>query len=203
MVSTRKEKYALEPKPIGRGGQAEVFRARNKRTGEIVALKRLLNRSEGTIARMRREIEVQTSLDHPNIMPIYDYSTSYVWYTMPMASLVLGKMETSIDTNSIFDIVKDCAQGLLVSHMRGIIHRDITPNNIFCLCDDDGKRWVVSDWGLVRQHGKTTVVRTLSGQEFGTAGYAAPEMWKNAHDADVITHSSQEWEGREVQKALE
>ena len=151
----------------------------------MVALKRIINRNDDeAIARMRREIEVQTSLIYPNVMPILDYSTSYVWYTMPIAAQVLGKLKTPIDENLIFNIVNDCAQGLLASHSMGYIHRDITPNNIFLVNDDNGERWVVSDWGLVRQQGNTTVVRTFPGQEFGTAGFAAPELWEDAHNAD-------------------
>lgn len=82
----------MDPQPLGIGGQAEVFRARDKRTDEIVALKRVLNRYDETIARMKREIDVQTSISHPNVMPILDHSTSYVWYTMPLAAQVLGNM---------------------------------------------------------------------------------------------------------------
>ena len=161
-----------------------VFPARDKRTGARIALKRLINTDEVAVARMKREIEVQTSLVHPNIMPILDFSTSYVWYTMPIASQVLGKLQPPLDENIIFDVVHDCAQGLLASHEMRCIHRDLTPSNIFFLSDDSGERWVISDWGLVRQHGKTTVVRTLPSQEFGTAGFAAPELWTNAHEAD-------------------
>ncbi|MBN2503241.1 MAG: protein kinase [Anaerolineales bacterium] len=82
-------------------------------------------------------------------------------------------------------MVKDCALGLSVAHAEGYIHRDITPNNIFLLSDHNGERWVVSDWGLVRMHGKTTAVHTREGQGFGTMGFAAPEFWENAHDADA------------------
>ncbi len=183
-MSSRKEKYALEPKPLGRGGQAEVYPARDKRNGNMVALKRLIDKNEESVARMKREIEVQSSLIHPNVMPILDYSDHYYWYTMPIASRVLGQMQPPIDENILFVIVNDCAQGLLASHSIGCIHRDLTPNNIFLLSDNQGERWVVSDWGLVRQHGKTTVVRTLPSQEFGTAGFAAPELWTDAHNAD-------------------
>jgi len=183
-VSSRKEKYALDPKPLGRGGQAEVYPARDKRNGDRVALKRLIEQNEESIARMKKEIEVQRSITHPNVMPIFDYSDHYCWYTMPIATKVLGKLQTPIDEESLFAIVKDCAQGLLASHSLGYIHRDLTPNNIFLLSDNRGERWVISDWGLVRQHGKTTVVRTLPSQEFGTAGFAAPELWTDAHSAD-------------------
>jgi serine/threonine protein kinase len=62
-----KELYRLEAKPLGRGGQAEVFRAENRRTGDIVALKRRIGASSVATDRMRREIDVQSKLHHPNV----------------------------------------------------------------------------------------------------------------------------------------
>ena len=65
--------YILEPSPIGLGGQAEVFVARHRYTGEIVAFKRVLKElqyNEEAMARMRREIDVQTSIKHLNVMPV-------------------------------------------------------------------------------------------------------------------------------------
>jgi serine/threonine protein kinase len=183
-MGTRKQKYAMEPQPFGRGGNAEVFRARDKRNNEIVALKRIINKNEESIARMRREIEVQISICHPNVMPVFDQSTEYHWYTMPLAIKVLVRIPTPIDDNVILKMVKDCAAGLYRGHVDGYIHRDISPNNILFLDDRDGERWVVSDWGFVRCLGNTTKVRTLAGQEYGTAGFAAKELWIDAHAAD-------------------
>ena len=133
---------------------------------------------------MRREIEVQTDLDHPNIMPVLDHSSSYVWYTMPLAIQLVGKLTPPVDHQRLLQIVENCARGLEATHQKGYIHRDLTPNNILLLDDDiSGRRWVVADWGLVRRYGKTTIVRTRPEQSFGTMGFAAPELWEDAHTA--------------------
>lgn len=183
-MTTRKEKYSLSPSPIDKGGQAEVYKAIEKATGRIVALKRVNSRDDESIARMKREIDVQSSLKHPNIMPIYDASSRYVWYTMPLATHVLGKLQTPISDEIIFNFVIDCAKGLEAAHNEKYFHRDITPKNILLINEDGYERWVVADWGLVRKRDHTTVIRTQTGIEFGTAGYAAPESWTDAHNAN-------------------
>lgn len=170
---------------MGKGGQAEVFQARDKLTNNTVAFKRVITKDIDSIARLKREIEVQESLKHPNIMPVLDHSTAYHWYTMPLAVRVLGQLLTPIDDQTLLEIVNDCATGLLVAHQKGYVHRDLSPNNIFQLKDDNEElHWVISDWGLVRRHGQTSVVRTPAGHQFGTAGFSAPESWIDAHTAD-------------------
>ena len=183
-MSSRKDKYALSPQPLGTGGQAEVYEAKDRQTNAIVALKRVRRTEEDFVARLRREIQVQTALNHRNIMPVLDHSSHYHWYTMPMADKVLGKLPTPIDNQMLLQIVEDCARGLIAAHEKGYIHRDLTPNNILQLNEGGITRWVVSDWGLVRRHGQTTLIRTFPGQSFGTDGFAAPEMYDDAHTAD-------------------
>lgn len=178
-----KERYRLESKPLSSGGQAEVFEAREREKGMVVALKRITSRDNLSIPRMRREIEVQRKVKHNNVMPILDYSEDFSWYTMPLADQVLGKLTPPLDTETIFRIVEECAQGLAAAHAMGFIHRDLTPKNILRLRVGEDTAWVVSDWGLVRRHGMTTVVKTLPGTQFGTYGFAAPELWENAHTA--------------------
>ena len=183
-MSDRKKKYALFSPPLGVGGQAEVFKARNKETGEIVALKRVLRNEDESIARLRREIEVQSILKHPNVMPVLDASTNFHWYTMPLATKILGKFSLPIDDHDLIQIVEATVAGLADAHAQGFVHRDLTPNNILQVNHDTANRWVISDWGLVRAYGRTTIVRTMPNQSFGTAGFAAPELWDDAHTAD-------------------
>lgn len=181
--------YALEPKPMGIGGQAEVFRACDKRTNQIVAFKRLLpnlRMDQDAVARMRREIDVQSGITHPNIMPILDYSEHYYWYTMPLAEKSLMDMLTPIEYMKILQIIEEIASGLEFAHQMGNIHRDITPRNILELKSaDNNTRWVISDWGLVRRIGHTSVVRTSPGYKYGTEGFSAPESGVDAHLIDA------------------
>lgn len=182
-MKSRKARYILAPKPLGVGGQAEVFEARDRLTNGTVALKRITSRDQEAIERMRREIEVQRAVQHPNVMPVLDASKNFQWYTMPLAAQTLGRLVPPIDDKIIFQVVEDCAKGLAAAHAQGYIHRDITPNNILLLKIGSETKWVVSDWGLVRRHGLTTIARTLPGHPFGTMGFAAPELWEDAHAA--------------------
>ena len=186
IVTDRRKNYTLERKPLGRGGQAEVFLARSKREKDKkVAFKRVLSKREVSLARMKREIEVMRTVCHANIMPIIEWSDKYDWYTMPLAERVLGDCRESISDEELVVIMKSCASALSVAHEKGYVHRDLTPNNILQLGTEFDRRWVVSDWGLVRRplHLQTRA-RTVQGVPIGTLGYAAPEMWIDAHSAD-------------------
>lgn len=185
-MSKTHKNYILQRSPIGAGGQAEVFAARHKQTGETVAFKRVKKDRQyhhDNIARMRREIDVQTKVKHLNVMPVFDYSDTYDWYTMPLARQIVSKLPIPIDETTLVQIIKHCAEGLKAAHEANYIHRDLTPSNILQIDEGGELRWVIADWGLVRQYGNTTVVRTLPNQEFGTIGYAAPELYLDAHRA--------------------
>lgn len=178
--------YKLERKPLARGGHAEVYRATHRQTNVQVALKRPISSGEDALARLRREVDIQTELHHPNVMPILQYGFvpdwKFSWYTMPLADVILFDFPKPIDDDTLITIVKECALGLSVAHDRDVIHRDVTPRNIMRISTEEGTRWVVSDWGLVRRPiGQTTVLRTQAGQLFGTEGFAAPEMHEDAH----------------------
>jgi serine/threonine protein kinase len=183
-MRTYKDFYTLDAKPLGIGGQAEVFRARDRKTGQFVALKRVLSDLPDNLARMRREINVQQTLRHPNIMPIIRHSSRFSWYTMPIARRCLKDLPAPVDDAVIIPLIRAAAEALAVAHAHSCIHRDITPSNLLDIGEENAN-WVLSDWGLVRRHGLTTQTRTRSG-EFGTVGFAAPETWVAAHDADHL-----------------
>lgn len=182
----RRQQYALSHRPLDRGGQAEIFPALHKPTGRRVAFKRLPVRDPEALARMRYEVEAQRALaPHPNIMPVLDHAEDYAWYTMPLADAVLGRLPCPLADADLATIVAQCLAGLGAAHAAGYVHRDITPRNIMRLTADGQSRWVVADWSAVRRpRGMTTVLRTQAGQSFGTAGFAPPESWIDAHAMD-------------------
>jgi serine/threonine-protein kinase len=181
-----KKPYRLSPEPLGIGGQGRVMRAEHRETGEVFALKER-NGDPQSAPRLRREIEVQRAIDHPHVMSIVDVAQDQSWYVMPLAVGNLKDLASSLDERELRLAFDHAAQGLGAAHELGYVHRDVTPMNILAFHDDDhGYRWVVADWGLVRQpHGKTTTVRTAGGVPLGVEGFAAPEMWIDSHNADA------------------
>jgi hypothetical protein len=187
-MAHRRDTYRiLDPVPLGQGGYARVWSAQHRHTGEIVALKEPLG---GRLAgdRLRREIQVQTALVHPHVMPIVDHDPDgYTWFAMPVGVGNLYQLRSTLNKDELLELVREVSEGLAVAHQAGYVHRDITPPNLIALPDlgaPHGRRWVVADWGLVRRPpGQTTRSLTRSGQPIGTQGYAAPETWDRAHDA--------------------
>jgi serine/threonine protein kinase len=177
--------YRLDAEHVGIGGQADVYRAEHKPTGVTVAFKRLRRKHDiDATARMRREIEVGTSLDHANVMPVIDANEGANWLVMPLA---LDNLETLreevLRRDELREVVDDICAGLSVAHDRGWIHRDVKPSNVLLM--DLPRRWVVADWGLVRRPVGTTSAggRTRLGTSYGTEGFAPPELSVNAHAA--------------------
>jgi serine/threonine protein kinase len=184
-AKTWRDRYKLTDPPIGTGGQADVFRASEIATGKVVALKRLHNvKDSGAVARLRREVEILSSVHHPNVMPLYQTSEFFDWYTMPLASRHLLKEALPLTPELLRTIVISSAKALIAGHNANAIHRDVSPANIFCIEQDGSPEWVLGDWGLVRRPGLTTVANTKAGGQFGTLGFAAPETWTDAHNVD-------------------
>jgi serine/threonine protein kinase len=173
-------RYRLDRGPLDEGSFAQVFRAENRETGEVVALKRAKNTPIAR-ARIKREIEAQAILaPHPNIMPILDHDPGYKWYTMPLAEGTLYSLRDELDEETLASIVLDLANALDVAHHQDMIHRDISPKNILALptsSGSGGRRWVVADWGMVsRLYGSGSPRLTRTGMGMGTPGFDAPEM---------------------------
>lgn len=180
-----RDRYRLEARPLGIGGFAEVFPATDRESGKRVALKRLrADRKWGDgPARLRREIEITRGLQHRNIMPVLDYDADqHEWYAMPLGIRSAFDLGRPADEGIVAAIVTDGAGGLAFAHERGLVHRDVTPRNLIELDVDRDRRWVVADFGLVRRPlGETTNRLTDTGEGVGTAGFAAPETYDDAH----------------------
>jgi serine/threonine protein kinase len=186
----RREAYALSKAPIGEGGYAQVFKARVKATDEFVAFKRSRSRSAEDLGRLRREIQVQETLQpNEHSMPVWDSDPEFEWYVMPLA---LGDAEALrsqlLDSEErIADVIRETMEGIRPAHERGLVHRDITPRNILALGDLSAPVWVIGDWGLVRRPlGETTNRWTRSGVQLGTEGFVAPEVLRDPHQKASI-----------------
>ncbi|MDQ7909086.1 hypothetical protein RB614_31645 [Phytohabitans sp. ZYX-F-186] len=175
--------YALEPRPIDDGGQAEVFRARHKPSGVFVAFKRLRSTAPDAVARMKREIDVARALgDNPHVMAVLDHSDKYEWFVMPLAQESAATVQAELSRpEALRQLVTAICEALRPAHALGWIHRDLKPGN---LLRRDGV-WTVGDWGYGRRpRGQTTNPdRTRIGAMLGTEGFAAPELSVDAHQA--------------------
>ena len=180
--------YRLDAVPLGDGGQAEVFRAQHRNTGDFVALKRRKSTLDEARDRMRREIEIQTSIKHQNVMPILDFDPDeHQWFTMPLATHSCDTLSLPIDSTLLTRILRSAAEGVQAAHEHGFVHRDIKPSNLLFLPDGN---WVVADWGIVRRpHGQTTVKHTRTGVLLGSEGFAPPEAHDSAHSATAAWDS--------------
>src|SRR5438874_13022256 len=166
---------------IGRGGMGVIYRARQRHSRRIVALKRILTYhadSQETLVRFRREAEAAARLDHPNILPIYEVGENedgLPSFSMKFAvggSLVDACPALLNDPRRVASLMAKVARAVQYAHEQGILHRDLKPGNI--LLDGHGEP-MVSDFGLAKWLDTTSnLTQTLT--IFGTPGYIAPEQ---------------------------
>jgi eukaryotic-like serine/threonine-protein kinase len=171
---------------VGRGGMAEVFRARDIRLDRIVAVKTLrddLARDQTFQARFRREAQSAASLNHPSIVAVYDTGEDMVGPT-PVPYIVMEY----VDGRTLRDLLRDdrrllperaleITDGVLraldYSHRNGIVHRDIKPGNVMLTRTGDVK---VMDFGIARAVSDAQATMTQTAQVIGTAQYLSPEQ---------------------------
>src|SRR5262245_4209393 len=166
---------------IGRGGMGVIYRARQRHSRRIVAIKRVLSYqadSHETLVRFRREAEAVGSLDHPNILPIYEVSESedsLPFFSMKFAtggSLQHAPSSLATEPRKCVELIAKVARAVEYAHGHGVLHRDLKPGNI--LLDESGEP-LVSDFGLAKLlNANADVTKSLTA--FGTAGYIAPEQ---------------------------
>jgi serine/threonine protein kinase/tetratricopeptide (TPR) repeat protein len=166
---------------IGRGGMGVIYRARQQHSRRIVAVKRVLTHqvnSHDTLVRFRREAEAVASLDHPNILPIYEVSESeqgLPYFSMKYATG--GTLRTAAPTlrttpRECVRVMAKVARAIGYAHRKGVLHRDLQPGNI--LLDENGEP-MVSDFGLAKWLDQgSDLTKTL--ETLGTPGYIAPEQ---------------------------
>ena len=156
--------------------------------GAEVALK--VANSEGNVhRRFKREIKAMIDAAGQNTMPVLDFDESYSWYTMPLASKTLGSIQVPVQKPEVaLEVLQAIANSLRPLHANGQVHRDLKPENILFVSTEGVDRWVIADFGIVRNIlGQTTASLTVQGSLTGTFNWAAPEQFLDAHDADPST----------------
>src|SRR5438094_7060284 len=168
---------------IGRGGMGVIYRARQRHSRRIVALKRIMSYdavSRETLERFRREAEAAASHDHPNILPIYEVGQAedgLPFFSMKYAaggSLQKAGPALRNEPRESVRLMAKVARAVQNAHEHGVLHRDLKPGNILL---DGGGEPFVTDFGLATWLDTSTdLTRTLA--IFGTPGYIAPEQAK-------------------------
>jgi tRNA A-37 threonylcarbamoyl transferase component Bud32 len=176
---------------LGQGGMATVYKAYHASLDRYVALKVLhpaFNEDQTFISRFQREARVVAKLEHPNIVPIYDYSEhekrpylvmKYIEGDTLKARLTQGPLTSE----EIEQVVNSVGAALEYAHRQGILHRDIKPSNVMIAADG---MMYLADFGLARiaQAGESTM---SSDSIMGTPQYISPEQAMGKKDLDAGT----------------
>ena len=171
--------YRLE-ELIGRGGMGVVFRALDQRLKRNVALKLLapeLALDERFRVRFLRESVLLASLDHPNVIPIYDAGEADGRLFIAMRYVEGGDLRDllragPLEPEQALEICSQVADALDAAHERGLVHRDVKPSNVLL---DERKHVYLADFGLTR-HIAGSDAPTLEARSLGTIDYIAPEQ---------------------------
>ncbi|HKH94838.1 MAG TPA: protein kinase [Gemmatimonadaceae bacterium] len=177
---------------IGRGGMGIVYRAKDKRLKRQVAIKLLppeLAFRSDIKSRFLREAETAAQLSHPNIVPIYtvDEQEQLVFFVMAYISgdnLAKRLHERGVLTvEETRKVLREVADALAYAHDRGVVHRDIKPDNI--LLDAASGRPMVTDFGIARAMDAEGDSRlTATGMAIGTPAYMSPEQAAGEREID-------------------
>ena len=177
---------------LARGGLGRVLRARDPRTGRVVAIKQVLRPNPELIIRFAREALVTANLQHPAIVPVYEvgrWHSGEPFYAMKLVrgralDALIAEATTSAARVALVTHVIAIADALAYAHSEHVIHRDLKPANV--LVGPYGET-VVIDWGLARnlagddEPAAPSAVdaapgETVAGQVMGTPAYMAPEQ---------------------------
>lgn len=166
--------------PLGEGGMAAVYKAYQPAMERYVAMKVLPRHfADDTqfVARFHREAKLLAQLQHPHILPVFDYGQAegYTYIVMPFVqtgTLTDALQGPPLPLPRIRQVISQVGEALDYAHKRGFVHRDVKPSNI--LMDESGNS-LLSDFGLARMV-EATANLTTSGTIIGTPAYMSPEQ---------------------------
>ena len=182
-IGTELAGYRLEAL-LGRGGMSVVYRAEDLRLKRKVALKLLtpeLAEDERFRERFLRESEIAASLDHPNVVPVYDAAEVEGLLYIAMRYVEGSDLQALLGQTALLEpgyalaLVAQVGDALDAAHERGLIHRDVKPSNVLITGRMGKQHCYLTDFGLTKRLSERTGL-TDSGQMIGTVDYVAPEQ---------------------------
>jgi eukaryotic-like serine/threonine-protein kinase len=172
-------RYALGAR-LGAGGMGEVYRARDRvlqRTVAVKVLSAAATQDLELVARFGREARAAATLNHPNIVTVFDSGADgdlhylVMEYVEGQSLAGLLRQEGVLEPRRAAEVGRQVCQALAAAHAAGLVHRDITPGNVLV---DPGGVVKVADFGIAKLAAATTM--TGDGMLLGTAAYLAPEQ---------------------------
>ncbi len=222
VTAEHRGRYVAEPDgELGRGGIGRVYIAADRHLGREVAIKELLidralsERPDalGVLARFLREARITGKLEHPNIVPVHELgrrADGSLYYSMRVVrgrtlSQALAGTSTLAERLRLLDHFIGLCQAIAYAHSRGVVHRDIKPDNV--MIGEFGET-VVLDWGMAKAHGSEPgddsrdgasfepveplgLDLTIEGSLCGTPTHMSPEQARGA--SDEVDERSDVW----------
>jgi serine/threonine-protein kinase len=184
---------------IGEGGMARVYEGRhvrlqNKRFA-IKVLHHMYAQQPNIVARFQREADASSGIAHPNVVDVYDMGITPDGRPFLATEFLEGKDFASlldererIDSGVAVHVVRQVCRALAAAHARGVVHRDVKPENVFLVGDMDSPVVKVLDFGISKFDAGGGATLTQTGMIMGTPGYMPPEQargGKTDHRADI------------------
>jgi len=180
-------RYRLEQK-IGQGGMAMVFKAYDLELEEDVALKVFGagQTNEVLVARFKQELKLSRQLLHPNIIRLYDIGMHekhrYISMELLVGKSLKERLREPLEMDTALDYLLQACHGLQAAHDKGVVHRDVKPDNFFIT---DQEVLKVMDFGIAKQYAAPGV--TVAGSIAGTPLYMSPEQISNFSTVSHLT----------------
>lgn len=201
-IGTRIREYEILD-VIGHGGMGNVYRARHILLEEERAVKVIQSRlagDKGFVARFVREARILTKLRHPNLVQLFEFGTlkkddffMVLEYLKGESVLARLRRTHTIPFGEAAKIIREAALGLHSAHQKGIVHRDISPDNLFIVRDDTGAEVTkVIDFGIAKPNFDVTPMTELTGVNLfiGKPEYGSPEQCGIMEEGEVIDRRS-------------
>jgi hypothetical protein len=184
------ERFVIERR-AGSGGMGTIYRARDLRTQETVAIKVMASGHDANANRFARESVMLAELSHGSIVRYVAHGTTpegtaflaMEWLEGEDLAQRLARSPLTVEES--LRLMRRACEGVAAAHARGVVHRDVKPSNLF-LVDRDPSLLKVLDFGIARQS-EGALTLTQSGAMLGTVGYMSPEQAMGPREVDATT----------------